>query len=229
MSWPDPAGIPSLPSAPPASPSSPHPWPPCALPHRIATQTPPFPHRIATQTPLLLPSPAPTFPPCRLTCTHRLLLSPPPHAGRPRLRDPPPAPVEEDAAAVVEEYEAPPLRLLDPPQEDEPYPYEMEAVDPDFYRIGYAWMMRAYGVEFLEGPNGMGVYASRDIDPLRRARLHLVLMAHVSVLKISTRCLSVIWDFDILTASGVWKHKKSDGHEDYGLLVSEPAMTRPTF
>ncbi|VAH23592.1 unnamed protein product [Triticum turgidum subsp. durum] len=126
--------------------------------------------------PLLLPSPAPlpaqTFPPRRLTATRRLLLAPPPRAGRPRLRDPPPAPVEEAAAAAaVEEYEAPPLRLLDPPQEEEPYPDEMEAADPDLYRIGYARMMRAYGVEFLEGPDGMGVYASRDVDPLRRARV----------------------------------------------------------
>ncbi|EEE64863.1 hypothetical protein OsJ_19720 [Oryza sativa Japonica Group] len=32
-------------------------------------------------------------------------------------------------------------------------------------------MMRAYGVEFLEGPDGMAVYASRDVDPLRRARV----------------------------------------------------------
>ena len=47
----------------------------------------------------------------------------------------------------------------------------MEAVDPDFYRIGYARMMRAYGVEFLEGADGMGVYASRDVEPLRRARV----------------------------------------------------------
>uniref|UniRef100_A0A8R7P886 SET domain-containing protein n=1 Tax=Triticum urartu TaxID=4572 RepID=A0A8R7P886_TRIUA len=112
------------------------------------------------------PSPPPPPPPIR-----RLLLTSPPHAGRPRLRDPPPAPVEEAAAAAVEEYEAPPLRLLDPPQEEEPYPDEMEAADPDFYRIGYARMMRAYGVEFLEGPDGMGVYASRDVDPLRRARV----------------------------------------------------------
>jgi hypothetical protein len=47
----------------------------------------------------------------------------------------------------------------------------MEAADPDFYRIGYARMMRAYGIEFLEGPDGMGVYASRDVQPLRRARV----------------------------------------------------------
>jgi hypothetical protein len=47
----------------------------------------------------------------------------------------------------------------------------MEPADPDFYRIGYARMMRAYGIEFLEGPDGMGVYASRDVEPLRRARV----------------------------------------------------------
>uniref|UniRef100_A0A8R7Q9J1 Protein transport protein Sec61 subunit gamma n=1 Tax=Triticum urartu TaxID=4572 RepID=A0A8R7Q9J1_TRIUA len=41
-------------SAPPVSPSSPHPWPPRALPHYIATQTPSLPHRIAT--PSHLPS-----------------------------------------------------------------------------------------------------------------------------------------------------------------------------
>jgi hypothetical protein len=48
---------------------------------------------------------------------------------------------------------------------------QMEPADPDFYRIGYARMMRAYGIEFLEGPDGMGVYASRDVEPLRRARV----------------------------------------------------------
>uniref|UniRef100_A0A0D9WKE3 Uncharacterized protein n=1 Tax=Leersia perrieri TaxID=77586 RepID=A0A0D9WKE3_9ORYZ len=47
----------------------------------------------------------------------------------------------------------------------------MEPADPDFYRIGYARMMRAYGIEFLEGPDGMAVYASRDVEPLRRARV----------------------------------------------------------
>lgn len=31
--------------------------------------------------------------------------------------------------------------------------------------------MRAYGIEFREGPDGFGVYASRDIEPLRRARV----------------------------------------------------------
>lgn len=31
--------------------------------------------------------------------------------------------------------------------------------------------VRAYGVEFKEGPDGFGVYASRDVEPLRRARM----------------------------------------------------------
>lgn len=31
--------------------------------------------------------------------------------------------------------------------------------------------MRAYGIEFKEGPNGFGVYASKDVEPLRRARV----------------------------------------------------------
>lgn len=31
--------------------------------------------------------------------------------------------------------------------------------------------MRAYGIEFREGPDGFGVYASKDIEPLRRARV----------------------------------------------------------
>ena len=48
---------------------------------------------------------------------------------------------------------------------------QMEPADPDFYRIGYARMTRAHGIEFLEGPDGMGVYASRDVEPLRRARV----------------------------------------------------------
>lgn len=44
--------------------------------------------------------------------------------------------------------------------------------DPDFYRIGYARSMRVYGVEFREGPDGFGVYASRDVEPRRRARVN---------------------------------------------------------
>ncbi|XP_052487131.1 protein PLASTID TRANSCRIPTIONALLY ACTIVE 14 [Gossypium raimondii] len=31
--------------------------------------------------------------------------------------------------------------------------------------------MRAYGIEFKEGPDGFGVYASKDVEPLRCARV----------------------------------------------------------
>ncbi|XP_074275651.1 protein PLASTID TRANSCRIPTIONALLY ACTIVE 14 [Silene latifolia] len=50
-------------------------------------------------------------------------------------------------------------------------PSQMELADPDFYKIGYARSFRAYGVEFREGPNGFGVFASKDVEPLRRARM----------------------------------------------------------
>ncbi|KAF9625291.1 hypothetical protein IFM89_020877 [Coptis chinensis] len=48
---------------------------------------------------------------------------------------------------------------------------QLEPADPDFYKIGYIRSVRAYGVDFKEGPNGFGVYASKDIEPLRRARV----------------------------------------------------------
>lgn len=51
--------------------------------------------------------------------------------------------------------------------------WKMEPPDPDFYKIGFARSFRAYGVEFREGPCGFGVYASRDVEPLRRARVSL--------------------------------------------------------
>lgn len=51
------------------------------------------------------------------------------------------------------------------------YP-QLEPADPDFYKIGYVRSVRAYGVEFKEGPNGFGVYASKDVEPLRRARVN---------------------------------------------------------
>ncbi|KAL6609465.1 hypothetical protein ACP70R_039434 [Stipagrostis hirtigluma subsp. patula] len=126
-----------------------------------------------TASALLLPSPIapPTlrFPSRGATAGARRLATTP-RAGRPRLQAAPPAPpAAEDVAE--EQDDTPPLRLLEPPQEDDPFPPEMEPADPDFYRIGYARMMRAYGIEFLEGPDGMGVYASRDVEPLRRARV----------------------------------------------------------
>ncbi|PKU86530.1 hypothetical protein MA16_Dca010566 [Dendrobium catenatum] len=66
----------------------------------------------------------------------------------------------------------PPFKLFEPQQVDEsPFPPDLEPADPDFYKIGYARSVRAYGVDFMEGPNGFGVYASRDVEPLRRARM----------------------------------------------------------
>ncbi|XP_010537049.1 PREDICTED: protein PLASTID TRANSCRIPTIONALLY ACTIVE 14 isoform X2 [Tarenaya hassleriana] len=48
---------------------------------------------------------------------------------------------------------------------------ELEPADPDFYKIGFVRSVRAYGVEFKESPEGFGVYASKDIEPRRRARV----------------------------------------------------------
>ncbi|KAI5667300.1 hypothetical protein M9H77_17153 [Catharanthus roseus] len=48
---------------------------------------------------------------------------------------------------------------------------ELEPADPDFYKIGYVRRVRAYGIEFREGPDGFGVFASKDVEPLRRARV----------------------------------------------------------
>ncbi|KAJ9183376.1 hypothetical protein P3X46_007239 [Hevea brasiliensis] len=66
--------------------------------------------------------------------------------------------------------EIPPFPLFQPPKVEES-PSELEPADPDFYKIGYVRSMRAYGVEFKEGPDGFGVYASKDVEPLRRARI----------------------------------------------------------
>ena len=52
------------------------------------------------------------------------------------------------------------------------YFIQLEPADPDFYKIGYVRSMRAYGVDFKEGPDGFGVYASKDVEPLRRARVN---------------------------------------------------------
>ncbi|KAM3741992.1 hypothetical protein ACB098_07G038600 [Castanea mollissima] len=61
--------------------------------------------------------------------------------------------------------------IFQPPQVEEESSSELESADPDFYKIGYVRSMRAYGVEFKEGPDGFGVYASKDVEPLRRARV----------------------------------------------------------
>ncbi|XP_022156038.1 protein PLASTID TRANSCRIPTIONALLY ACTIVE 14 isoform X2 [Momordica charantia] len=66
--------------------------------------------------------------------------------------------------------EMPAFPLLQSPKADESTS-ELEPADPDFYKIGYVRSMRAYGIEFKEGPDGFGVYASKDVEPLRRARV----------------------------------------------------------
>ncbi|XP_050920518.1 protein PLASTID TRANSCRIPTIONALLY ACTIVE 14 isoform X2 [Lathyrus oleraceus] len=71
---------------------------------------------------------------------------------------------------VKASVEAAPFPLFQPPTAEDPSS-ELEPVDPDFYRIGYVRSMRAYGVDFREGPNGFGVYASKDVEPLRRPRV----------------------------------------------------------
>ncbi|KAK2449054.1 protein PLASTID TRANSCRIPTIONALLY ACTIVE [Trifolium repens] len=65
-------------------------------------------------------------------------------------------------AAFVEAAQFP---FLQPPKVDDSTP-EFEPLDPDFYRIGFVQSMRAYGVDFKEGPNGFGVHASKDVEPL---------------------------------------------------------------
>ncbi|XP_071921437.1 protein PLASTID TRANSCRIPTIONALLY ACTIVE 14-like isoform X2 [Coffea arabica] len=62
--------------------------------------------------------------------------------------------------------------LFQTPSSLQPTPAsELEPADPDFYKIGYVRSVRAYGIEFREGPDGFGVYASKDVEPLRRARV----------------------------------------------------------
>ncbi|KAK7329380.1 hypothetical protein VNO77_23543 [Canavalia gladiata] len=66
--------------------------------------------------------------------------------------------------------EASAFPLFQTPQVEDPSS-ELEPADPDFYKIGYVRSVRAYGVEFKEGPDGFGVYASKDVEPLRGARV----------------------------------------------------------
>ncbi|OVA07897.1 SET domain [Macleaya cordata] len=75
-----------------------------------------------------------------------------------------------NARTIKASIAAPPFRIFEPPQLEESQS-ELEPADPDFYKIGYVRSVRAYGVEFMEGPNGFGVYAAKDIEPLRRARV----------------------------------------------------------
>ncbi|RWR88483.1 protein PLASTID TRANSCRIPTIONALLY ACTIVE 14 isoform X2 [Cinnamomum micranthum f. kanehirae] len=74
-------------------------------------------------------------------------------------------------SAAKSSIDLPPFPLFQPPPKEDDSPSELQPADPDFYRIGFARMVRAYGVEFKEGPDGYGVFASRDVEPLRRARV----------------------------------------------------------
>ncbi|MDV3193997.1 MAG: hypothetical protein Q8835_03015 [Sweet potato little leaf phytoplasma] len=38
--------------------------------------------------------------------------------------------------------------------------------------------MRAYEIKFKEEPDGFGVYASKDVEPLRRARVIMEIFIH---------------------------------------------------
>ncbi|XP_040361880.1 protein PLASTID TRANSCRIPTIONALLY ACTIVE 14 [Rosa chinensis] len=75
-------------------------------------------------------------------------------------------PIKAKAATT----EASPFPLLQSPRAEDS-PSELEPADPDFYKIGFVRSMRAYGIEFKEGPDGFGVYASKDVEPLCRARV----------------------------------------------------------
>ncbi|KAL2970591.1 hypothetical protein AAZX31_15G148900 [Glycine max] len=78
---------------------------------------------------------------------------------------------ENRARPIRASVGAPPFPLFQPPQVEETTSSELEPADPDFYKIGYVRSMRAYGVQFKEGPDGFGVYASKNVEPLRRARV----------------------------------------------------------
>ncbi|KDO77211.1 hypothetical protein CISIN_1g011639mg [Citrus sinensis] len=78
---------------------------------------------------------------------------------------------QNNIRAIKASVETPPFPLFQNPKLEETPADGLEPADPDFYKIGYVRSMRAYGVEFKEGPDGFGVFASKDIEPRRRARL----------------------------------------------------------
>ncbi|GLT64765.1 hypothetical protein SLA2020_372360 [Shorea laevis] len=80
------------------------------------------------------------------------------------------AETQNHAKPIRATTETPPYPIYQPPQVEESLS-ELEPADPDFYKIGYVRSMRAYGIDFKEGPDGFGVYAAKDVEPLRRARV----------------------------------------------------------
>lgn len=58
---------------------------------------------------------------------------------------------------------------------------ELELLEPDFYRIGYVRHVRAYGIEFREGPDGIGVYSAKDLPYLEKPRVILEVPMEIMV------------------------------------------------
>ncbi|XP_024951466.2 protein PLASTID TRANSCRIPTIONALLY ACTIVE 14 isoform X6 [Citrus sinensis] len=81
---------------------------------------------------------------------------------------------QNNIRAIKASVETPPFPLFQNPKLEETPADGLEPADPDFYKIGYVRSMRAYGVAFKEGPDGFGVFASKDIEPCRRAREDLM-------------------------------------------------------
>lgn len=44
-------------------------------------------------------------------------------------------------------------------------------IDPAFYEMGYVRQLRAYSIDFKEGPDGVGVYAAKDFAHSRKPRI----------------------------------------------------------
>ncbi|XP_024517520.1 protein PLASTID TRANSCRIPTIONALLY ACTIVE 14 isoform X3 [Selaginella moellendorffii] len=49
----------------------------------------------------------------------------------------------------------------------------VELMQPEYYTIGHLRHVRAYGVHFKEGPDGVGVYAAKDMTDIERPRVIL--------------------------------------------------------
>ena len=62
---------------------------------------------------------------------------------------------------------------------------QLQDIDPAFYEMGYARQLRAYGIEFKEGDDGVGVYAAKDILTVKKPR-------------VSYRILSWNWQFEVV-------------------------------
>ena len=51
---------------------------------------------------------------------------------------------------------------------------QLQDIDPAFYEMGYVRQLRAYGIEFKEGDDGVGVYAAKDILNIKKPRVSFV-------------------------------------------------------